>query len=449
MADSDGISYKRPPRWLRGWRLMVTLTVTAVMLVVFTLMTILLCSGDLRPVMERAKRDGLPTTWAELGLLTNPRHAAFLAQMQVLVSANKSYGNYPLWPYFGESIRAGPGYGKPGEALPEGLISVVMSRTTTEREHILQLIDEINIPFRPENITDVLESSLGASLQRKLFALGLEEFFVNPTTPYGLALLEYCRSFGPDSMFETGCRLYALDASARAFRYHLAALHGDSATITDALRIQANELPGLLVPTSRAEFILMSEIITMDPFLYARAQGMFLPAILENPLGMRVFHRLGRVTALDHVRQFAVAAAATTGSRVPDPEPIYPLRPKITPATVMDIAFYQTRLMARFLCWWLPMVRMRMLVTASALDGAAWPEDASSPAHAAVLELRDSTGQCFAVYSVGTNGVDDGGKKDDRIIHLRRSADVPMAPTYPTSLPGMPPGMPPSGLGAP
>ena len=265
MADNDGISSKRPPRWLRGWRLLVTMAVMGLFLVVLTLMTAVMLSGNLKPVIERAKKDGLPTTWDELGLVVNPQHAVLLSRIDALVTATKAYGSV--------SITVGKGsysLGTPGIELPEGFYAQIRGRSIATQNTMAELLGLMHEPIRPLANPTVHQWSRVYSLY-KIIDLETERLLAlsKPTEQDFFPALAACRSFGPDSLYHVYFRRRALYSVGRAIRFHLPHLAGRSSALAGIVRLHARELDEMLGPASRGEFVRNIAVLQMDPMTYA------------------------------------------------------------------------------------------------------------------------------------------------------------------------------------
>ena len=433
MADSDGISHKRPPRWLRGWRLMVTLTVTAVMLVVLSLMTVVMLSGNLKPVIERAKHDGLPTTWAELGLTVNPQHAALIKQMEALLAANKNYGS--TYVYSGSVSYI---IGHPGTPIPEGYIAHVKKRSAKDRQQLGEWMATLREPIRAVSAPDAFTWYKCSGVLQRVHQLAIEEFQAaeDPSVEQAENILNFSQCIPPDSLWQLSMRSSCMSASARAIRFHLNQLRMNPGHLPGLLRHVAADLDHVLEPASRGEFVFMTLAVQVDPELFAKNGGVSLPEILEYPLCMTLAHRLGRVEFLEDERAWSMAIRASPDPRGPVPPKPFTM-PHI-PAMLMS-RIYRGDYPARS-AWYVtyPRTRLRLLATAAALDDAPWPVDPWSTSGALLHELRNADGVVLAVYAVGNNGRDDGGKLDDLVIELRAPKEAAIKAAAAAAIPPSP-----------
>jgi len=421
--DAERTAYRTPPRWLRGWRLFVTITVTAALLVVLSLVTFVMLSGNLRSVIEQARRDGLPTTWAELKRPVNPRHAVLHAQIEALAQANRAYGYANVY-IDKKQYRLGT----PGTPLTEGFVAQVAKRSPATRKTIADLLDHLREPLRPwADPSPVQWSKMWQ--QAQLFTLANEDLLgrADASEADVLRVLVACRSFGPDSLVHVTQRAQVLSQVCWAIRYRLPQLAGRSPELAAALRAEAKTLDGLLHEAAPAEFVRSIRILEADPRRIAIDMSRSLPGMLENPVMLALFHRLGRVGALDDRRLWALAAAASTDPRGPTPGAHSLPRhwSRLSDWVVMSFLLDHS-----IWTWYrlLPRTKMDLLATAAALDGAPWPVDPYSPTGDPLREVRDADGRVIVVYGLGPDGDDDGGKSGDDAIVLYAPIDLPVIP---------------------
>lgn len=418
----------RPPRWLRGWRLLVTIAVTALMLVVLMLVTVVLFSGNLTPVIERAKRDGLPTTWADLGLAVEPRQAGLLNRITALMAANRAYG-YASVEFAGRKSYA---LGTPGTELTEGFRAAIAGRSEQSRREIAALVGLMQWPYRVAAEPAPAKWAHPLHELRKLHELACEELLGGEGLSEAdfLAGLAACRGFGPDSALHLHLRILAYRQLLKAVRFRLPALAGHAQNLADELRAHAAGLKGLLLPASRGEFVRSIAVLHQDPWQYIKDAGIAVPEVFTFPLVLPLVHRLGRAGALDDQRQWTLAVAACPDARGPDP------------ASQAYLAKAYNRLpqimVRNFLFLWngfwftaQPRLEMEMLATAAALDGAPWPADPHAPAGRLLRELRDVDCRLIAVYSVGRDGDDDRGLAGDEAVLLYAPVEAAVKPSSP------------------
>lgn len=193
-------------------------------------------------------------------------------------------------------------------------------------------------------------------------------------------------------------------------------------SVATRLRRFADDLPERARRLNRERFVFACDAMR-DFRGFARSHGVALPGILESRIGSAAVIRLGGgrllrdaiawnrvLTTGDdpraHLAALASAFAARRNQRLPEPAAARILSECV--ATHLYPVWPSYAMQARLIAW--------------AIDGQEWPIDLWDPAHGALRRI-ERDGVVVGAYSVGRDGVDDGGGRDDDRLLL-----VPDAP---------------------
>ncbi len=398
--SADAGAPRRRPR-LRGWWLLATLAGGFLLAIALTFALIVWLSGDLRPVLAEAKRRGFAVSAAELGVGVTPGHAAMQARLRVLRTALKQYQMYGYDP--AGSYRLG----EPGAPRSEGLVQHQAAIDPAATAEVLAIVDALaGAPLQPQPLEPL--GSWAVSETGTLFDT-LHGRFAAAQTGEGreaVRLLWAANAlpiYWSPNLYRRASRI---DQALRLIAGRLDDLRGDQQVIA-AITASVADFASDLRRASRGDFALLAELVTLDADDCARSRGYSLPRIFEWPGVLRVTNRLGRVGLLRRELEAVIAIDADPG------QPLAPLvarcfPKRLNPEALLTHAFHGWVTQVASLDHLLPRLHMRAELLCAELGGGAWPVDRHAPAGTTLRRL-ERDGRLIAAYSVGRNGVDDGG----------------------------------------
>lgn len=184
----------------------------------------------------------------------------------------------------------------------------------------------------------------------------------------------------------------------------------------------ADGLDALLPPMLAAQPLILDALLRADPHRFMRACNVRLLAIMQMPGGLRVLHRLGRGLLLAR----AIDAAAWVAAHGP-PRTWADLLAAVPSLPNLSDSRNPRQVLARTLDGWNGLhygessgfdphillfthlrITLQIRLLAADLAGAPWPADPCDPAGGPLRPIMRA-GAVIGAYSLGPDGVDDGG----------------------------------------
>ena len=399
-----------PKKRRSGWWFLAKLSLGLLVLVVGTLLFWIRSDGDLRTARERVAAAGFPTTGAEMGRKKSDeaRIAAWLR-----LEASFAY-KAPLASYF--DVGQLNKFATPGTALPEALVTAFGALSPATVADALALIDELGDgPLVSEVAFSVTTRIYGNS---RLASFAIHHALLCPASELPTTLRRLLRIstwYDPDSLYSGQSRAYVLSRLMQALLYRRADLAREQ---REHFASQLHELtadPGHFLARTQAANLVMDLDFYLDPDDRSRRGGRMMPKVLEWPLVGLLLYRAGRGPLMQQELDWAIflrdhrddlrAIIADARRR----QPMY----KDDWTLLLDPSMLLTHMTSR-MCYasnWCESVaktRLRAELVAAVLRDEPWPVDWFDPTGA---KLRPITidGKVTGAYSVGPDGVDDGG----------------------------------------
>lgn len=408
MTGSDSAP-TRPRSRLRGWWLLATLAGGFLLSLALAFALIVWLSGDLRPVLAEAKRRGFAVTVADLGIVVTPGHAAMQARLRVLKTALKQYQMY------GSDTAGSYRLGEPGAPRSEALVQHQAAIDPTAIAEVLAMVDALaGAPLQPQPL-----EALGSGTFSETGTLfdALEGRFAAAQageSREAMRLLWAARALHANWTPSLSSRAHRIDRALRQIAGRLDDLRGDMQVIA-AIGSSLADFDRDLRQASRGDLARLAELVALDPYMCARSLGYSMPRMFEWPGALRVTNRLGRVGLLRHELEVALAIDADPG------QPLTPLvarcfPKRLNPDGLLTHAFHGWVTQLASFDRQIPRLRMRGELLCAELGGEPWPVDRHASAGTTLRRLEHD-GQLIAAYSVGPNGIDDGGIPSSTGVH--------------------------------
>ncbi len=397
--------------WLRGWRLLALSVVALLLTAVGAFLIWLHSDADLRAVEAEAAALGVPTRWEQLGRAVSAPDRVAIWNRVVALRARLAV--------FEPGIQGRPRLPKPGQPVPEEMRRHYASLDVADLKALDSVLDALggevliqHAEYRLSTKTPhIFEYRKLINLQRDQVMLAEPESVVSMS----VRALDAAATLEPAPLIGYLVRVACDQMIAGAIVFRLRDIPDDDRSVLAARLARAvDEGPRLLRTAIQTEWLYMFGAMREPP----RSIGVILggdewPAMAASFVG-----RAGRSGALHiplHWSRFVsgeptmpqlVAEAARIDAMV-DAEsgwlPSTPMRRSLETGFASLIRFHANR-------------HMQLAVLAAELSGSTWPDDAYA---AGPLRRIERDGRLIAAYSVGSDGVDDGGdRKKDRIIEL-------------------------------
>jgi hypothetical protein len=384
------------PLWL-------VLTLAIVAPLVIAVLGFLLWYGsrrDLEAADAAARAAGLPVTWAECKLTIAPP-AVLTALNRLDMLAGKP------WAWQGCSIGSGM-YTKWsfGEAIPEAMRAHHDSLPGSEVREAIDLIDALPdaVPIRRVRIDE--KTSLPELTTFKNLANWQTERVLladrDAVAAETLRSVHIARCLpGSDVLFTCMVRSSIARIVARSISARLPDLQGNTLLATE-LRRCATELWANHTAFCANELVYCRSALENWRLWASPFPRFFAPFLI----------RCGRAAVLQDAREWCIVAHSET-----DPQTLvaavktFDAKLKSlslrnpTQALVKEVGWMRFTLVKNMLS-----ARMWLLVLAAELDGSPWPDDDFAPP-GTPLRRVERDGHLVFAYSVGENGIDDGGAK--------------------------------------
>jgi len=433
----------QPRRRVPVWGMVIAAIVLTVLIAVGAFALWFRSDSDLKAADAAAHAAGLPATWGELGLVSAPPATlAALDRIDVLAKTLKSWQDST--PSGGTSRKWSI-----GEPLPDGMAEHHAALPTAELAELLGLLDGLG-DVAPVRRTTVNASTLLPELSTWKYLCRLMSERVVLALPHDLPaeahrLVRVVRAMpGPETLISHLVRVSMATVASQALVRRLADLRGieprfSAAVLSLAEVIEANsrlcftcEHLGMRETLSDRDGVsgwgLDRRFYLLQDILARAGRGAVLNDGLEWIRAVQVPGDLRSLLAL------ARAQEATLLSRTARFSPGDYLLRMLTPARLLIVQKTAT-------------VTMRLRLLAAELDGTPWPEDVFA-APGTLLRRGERDGVLMFGYSVGRDGVDDGGdKRKDDGFPLYGPVEAPVLPAEAaqSSMPPLvgPPPMPP------
>jgi hypothetical protein len=404
---------QEPPRAGRrhGWRLLGLIVLGSVLLGIGVGFWWYYSAGDLQAIRTKAREQGRPLAWGDLGLV--PGDAERLQQWQRVTALSQRLEAF--------QNKAGPDgkFFKVWDPIPEAMRMhhATLDAATVDELAValdrlgdgpLVLHDHISYA-RPMHEIGIARSLIRL-LQERLILAGPHE-----TGAWARRMLATCRRFSVDSLMSHLVRASLIDATLNGVAFRLGDLKQHDPAIANEILATLQPHHDNLLRALDGEFVMMLEAFSDPGKSQINALGW------DKDWSYPLVARAGRRGALDTY----LDAMADLRRQKPDSVLAW--------ARAMDAKFNAARggipypsliLSGYFMPAWGMVVRqgeltlLRGRVLAAELRDAPWPVDVFDPTGAPVRAIRRD-GRVIAAYSVHTDGIDQGGdEKADRIIPL-------------------------------
>lgn len=371
--------------------------------------------GDLRRIEATATAQGVPTTWAGIGLPTTPSaRLAAVRRLNALATAVKAYNGWNAlgWTPFDpppEGLREWSANGGSGvdrdidrelDSLDPGLF---LTCDPLDQDEAFARREWRTVAASYWMRLDMIRESLAGRIACA-DADGLPPLL---RRMHRLARLQHVR-LEFDSL--TAANLW-LGGVIKARSLGIS----DPAWADEAEQL-AHESLGTLPKQAAIHFVCTYQIFNAPAERALKEMNMRLPAIMCNPLGLRFFYRTGRGPLLE--RELAAVGwlwrhgSPTTLSEA---EAMAPAVPRVSwyssPGQLLGSMLGGND---RSYLYWYAMVGIRartgLRLLAADLRGTPWPVDPTDPAGGLIRPVvRD--GVVIGAYACGHDGVDGGGDR--------------------------------------
>ena len=429
---------KPPAKWLTGWKAL-GLSVFGIVLISVALFSWYYYStADLVRVRAEAKALGIPTTWAETGIVvSSPEVIEIYKRIGALSASLKGYDSL--------AIRGKIGAGKaerlkPYLPIPQAAFDHHASLDPLIVAEYLDLLDRL--PGEPvvlsgeRNLNTLYPHISGA---RQIFRYQGERILL--AAPEQVArevdrALHYLEIQDCHSWIELLVNVSMTEIIMGQTSGRFAELKSRMPELADRLNRFADALDPMQVNAFVGEFLIMNEAVENGAFYASlmRSDSLIAPSILQR-IAFGPMVRAGRETLLRHEIQWIQLA-----QRRPS------LNELIVSAKRMKIeedalrTWVPNEALTKMASASIPLIlemtvqcQLRLRLMAAELRGQPWPVDPYDPSGKPLRPfLRD--GKLMGAYSVHQDGVDDGGKKfKDRYFPLYGPLEAPVMVPEPTA----------------
>ena len=376
--------------------------------------------SDLTAVRAEAQKRGIPSAWEDSGLvLADAERIALWNRIAGLVKILGSYQD-----------KFGYKYNAPKFALflplPDDLVAYHAGLDAQRIEELMGLLDQLG--DQPLILHRVL--NFDTSLPEITVARGLLRFLheriaiaaVSEVPLLSRRALALCRSYsGTGRLIQHLFHVSIVEGALGAITSRLKDLQQTDPNIADAVLATTQDLPAEFIPALKGQFLCL--LATFSERRADSALSEYSRANWYIPLVVRYGRRdvlIRQLDAIDHLQHLDLTGAlvwtqaygaAFEHANSWIPNPIHLLHQLSDPPYGMIITMAQrTSLRGRLL--------------AAELRGQPWPEDVFDPTHHPLRRIeRDS--KIMGAYSVGSDGIDAGGKADDRYFPLYGPRELP------------------------
>jgi hypothetical protein len=397
-----------PRKRRSGWWFLAKLIGGLLVLAVGTLWFWVRSDGDLRTARERITAAGFPTTGAEMGRKRSDeaRIKAWLRLETLTTDKTKLYVYY----------QQPNGFAVPGTSLPPDFLAYVAALPPVAMAEAGALIDELGDGPVVHDVSLTVTTRI--STNSRLSAITFHHALLCPASDLPVALERFDRIstwHDPDSLYFVQSRTYVVTQLTKALLYRRLDLTMEQRRRFADRLLELTINPGHQLARSQAAALVVDLDFYLDPLDRSKRGGATIQPVLMWPIAGSMFYRAGRGPLLQQELDWAIflrdhrddlrAIIAEALRRQPTSKGDWTLL--LNPNTLLShltsrirFAPYQGQAAAKS--------RLGAELVAAVLRDEPWPVDWFDPTGA---KLRPITldGKVTGAYSVGPDGVDDGG----------------------------------------
>ena len=390
-----------------SWRMLGLMTLGMVILTIGCGFWWYFSDSDLEAVREQARLQGRPLSWSDMGLKpADPERLRMWKRVTELTAKLKSYQTIP------SSQRKGGPIFKLWDPIPQEMRDYHQALDGAAITELIELLDRLGYQPLVLHEKQTFESSMVSETDhaRELMRFMQERLLLadsSDTGAWGRRMIASCRRYSADSISQDMIRTALVGIAIGSITRRLTDLKlTDPNIAVDIMTIQPTHAH--LLHAIDGEFL-----ITLDKYsrrVYYTDHDSWMPLISragrQNAL-LSFLNDHRELDLLDDQRSLAWARSAEAKIRIAQggiPYPSLILRGLSLPA------------------WWYIRINqknaLRNSLLAAELQGQPWPID-TFDATGAVLRPITRDGRIIAAYSVGDDGIDQGGnEKKDHVFPL-------------------------------
>lgn len=396
-----------PTKRRSGWRMLGMIVLGMVLLTTGYGFWWYYDDGDLEFVREQAREQGRPVTWADMGLKpAGTERMALWTRATVLASLLQSYQTIPT------SQRKGGPLFKAWEPIPQELRDYHQTLDAAAIAELIDLLDRLG--DQPLVLHDKL--SFGTlmpeiSVARELMRFMQERMLLaegDEVVAWSRRMLALCRRYSCNSILPHMVRLSLIGVALGTISQRLSDIKRTDPTIaSDILATTEHPHPDLMRAID-GEFLMVLDLHASRTYYH---DGWYMPLIC------RAGRQGALMASLEYHQQLQPldGPGSLAWARATEAKFVAARQGIPSPSLILQ-AFFQPS--------WSAVIGMGQRTTlhgrlvAAELQGQPWPVDIFDPT-GAVLRPITRDGRVIAAYSVGDNGIDQGGdEKLDRIFPL-------------------------------
>ncbi len=396
-----------PTKRRSGWRMLGMIVLGMVLLTTGYGFWWYYDNGDLEVVREQAREQGRPVTWADMGLKpAGTERMVLWTRATALASLLKSYQTIPT------SQRKGGPLFKAWEPIPQELRDYHQTLDAAAIEELIDILDRLGdqpLVLHDKLSFGTLMPEIGVA--RELMRFMQERMLLaegDEMVAWGRRMLALCRRYSAESIMPHMVRVSIMGIALGAISQRLSDIKGIDRTIATDILTTTQALHHDLLHAIDGDFLMALDLHASRTYYH---DGWYMPLIC----------RAGRQGAL-------LAALEAHQQLQPLDGPGSLIWARATEAKFFaarqGIPYPSLVLQGFFMPSWSAVVNLGQRtalhgrLVASELQGQPWPVDIFDPT-GAVLRPITRDGRVIAAYSVGDDGLDQGGvDKLDRIFPL-------------------------------
>jgi hypothetical protein len=370
--------------------------------------------SDLEAVREQARLQGRPLSWSDMGLKpADPERLRMWKRVTELTAQLKSYQ-----PIVGVPRKAGPVF-KLWDPIPQEMRDFHQALDGAAITELIELLDRLG--DQPLVLQDYLtyeteqpeinetRNLINFLQERMLLAESAD------TAAWGKRLLATCRRFSADSVLQHMVRNSFIGVTLGIISFRLADLKQAEPNIAIDILHTTQSTHTNLPHALDGEFIIMMDMLSrrinylnkgdrwMQMIFRAGRQGSLFSALDDR-------HEL---QSIDDQRSVAWAKSAEVNFRTAQKGVLY--LANFPPPSIIIQGLLTPNWMVIRIC---SVTALRGRLIAAELQGQPWPID-TFDATGALLRPITRDGRVIAAYSVGDDGIDQGGnEKKDHVFPL-------------------------------